>query len=368
MLSFAVLSGLVIRQEFLLLKSGSRITAVILSASVRMAVLGAAVAAALSALLIFFNRRIILSPIKGLTETAKQITRGNFVLFEQRGTHCREILGCKKTACPSYNDNSIPCWLMSGTLCERGKPVGEFALKLGSCLKCVVYKDLKGDEIRQLIDNFNRMTLTIKENREEMMSHAEEMENSYLQTVMALTNAMEAIDPDTKGHSLRVAELSDKIAVALNFSELERKQLKFAALLHDVGKIGIDSRILLKPGRLNGREKREIMTHPEKGVKLLEPVDFLKPVLGAIRHHHERLDGSGYPYGIRGEEIPFQARIISVADTWDAMLSNRHYRKALSSVYAMAEIERLSGIHFDPAVVNEFIRNGHAEIARMERS
>ncbi|MDP2279741.1 MAG: hypothetical protein Q8K51_16150, partial [Nitrospirota bacterium] len=126
----------------------------------RMTGLGITVSVILSALLIILARRMLISPIKGLTEAARQITTGRFVLFNQRGTHCYEMLNCEKKECPSYGNKSIPCWLENGTLC-KGKPAGDFALKLGDCFKCRVYKELHGDELRQLIDKFNEMSLTL---------------------------------------------------------------------------------------------------------------------------------------------------------------------------------------------------------------
>jgi len=183
------------------------------------------------------------------------------------------------------------------------------------------------------------------------------MEYSYLQTVTALINAIDVKDPDITGHGKRVAEISDGIAMSLHLSEQEREPLMFAALLHDVGKIGVGKEILWKPRILNESERNEMRAHPDKGIQILHPVCFLKPAFAAIRHHHERFDGLGYPLGLRGEAIPLIARIISVADAWDAMLSNRPYRNALSVDHAKKELERHAGTQFDPEVVAEFIRN-----------
>lgn len=568
--------------------------------------IGFAVSASIiiSALLIILARRMLISPIKGLTEAARQIARGNFVLFNQRGTHCYEILDCKKTECPSHKyDDAIPCWLESGTLCE-GKVTGDFALKLGDCYKCRVYKELKGDELRQLIDKFNKMSLTMEKHESDIKNHINnieyvnqelrksntklntlldasrlttstlkldeilsaslkiilnvthlkagiillleedlekkcyeffecdayncpaykaalncwrlsgtmchsgdasacpfnstalqcwksrrihshhtiarkfdekmgscsnceffanivlipkmvagfqngshigkklrldsttiqkalimgraiadysginpfnlpidtatelavplkmqdemlgilylasdeahlydkeeiaffqllsevissgilnsriyyDIETSYLQTVMALANAIEAKDPYTKGHTERVAAVSVKIADSLNLSEQEKDHLSFAALLHDIGKIGISKEILWKHCSLDECEEEEVKTHPDRGIQILEPVHFLKPILSTIRHHHERFDGSGYPLGLKGKEIPFKARIISIADTWDAMLSDRPYRRALTAEEAKNELKKHSGIQFDPEIVAAFIK------------
>ncbi|MDP2277817.1 MAG: HD domain-containing protein, partial [Nitrospirota bacterium] len=188
-----------------------------------------------------------------------------------------------------------------------------------------------------------------------------DMENSYLQTVMALANAIEAKDPYTKGHTERVANLSIKIADFFKLTKQEKEHLTFAALLHDIGKIGISKEILWKHCGLDECEEDEVKTHPDKGVQILEPVHFLKPILPAIRHHHEKFDGSGYPLGLKGKEIPFRARIISIADTWDAMLSDRPYRKALSIEEAKNELKKHSGVQFDPEIVDAFLKALEAE-------
>jgi HD-GYP domain-containing protein (c-di-GMP phosphodiesterase class II) len=182
----------------------------------------------------------------------------------------------------------------------------------------------------------------------------DDMETSCLQIVTALSNAVEAKDEYTRGHSERVARLSDSIAEECNLGRQERKYMLFASILHDVGKIGIGRDILLKRCKLEPREEKELRTHPEKGVRILEPVSFLNPILPAILHHHERFDGSGYPDGLEGKEIPFKARILSITDAWDAMLSTRPYRKAVPFETARAEILSCAGSHFDPELVAIF--------------
>ena len=185
----------------------------------------------------------------------------------------------------------------------------------------------------------------------------EDMETSYFQTVMALSNAVEAKDPYTRGHSERVADLCMKTADALNLSRQEKEHLRFAAILHDVGKIGISRDLLRKKSCLEEWEENEIRSHPERGVQILEPIHFLKPALPAIRFHHERFDGTGYPLGLKGKEIPFKARIICVADAWDAMLSTRPYRDALSIELAKKELKSHAGTQFDPEIVDFFVNS-----------
>jgi putative nucleotidyltransferase with HDIG domain len=183
----------------------------------------------------------------------------------------------------------------------------------------------------------------------------DDIDRSYLQTVGALANAIEAKDPYTKGHSERVADLSIKMADALGLSAQEKEHLNFAALLHDVGKIGINRDILWKHCSLDECEEDEMRSHPDKGVQILAPINFLKPALSSIRHHHEQFDGSGYPLGLKGGEIPLKARILSVADAWDAMRSDRPYRAALSVEEAKNEVLRYSGIQFDPKIIEALV-------------
>jgi putative nucleotidyltransferase with HDIG domain len=231
-------------------------------------------------------------------------------------------------------------------------------LQDGDCRRCRVYRELKGDEIVQLQDNFNRMSLTLRKNERDNAAYIREIEGlnrdteiSFLQTVTALSNAIEAKDPYTRGHSERVAEFCEKVAEAMNLGDPERKELRFAAILHDVGKIGIDRDLLRKNSGLSDGEEFQIRSHPEWGVQILEPVRFLRPVLPTIRHHHERFDGSGYPFGLKGKDIPLNARIVCIADAWDAMRSDRPYRNALPVERAVEELKENAGTQFDPEIV-----------------
>lgn len=179
--------------------------------------------------------------------------------------------------------------------------------------------------------------------------------NTYYETIRALAHALEMRDSYTHGHSERVARFAKRIARKLELEPLQMEVLEQAALLHDIGKIGIRDSVLHKNGQLNGREREDIERHPVIGDNILHPVGFLNDALLAVLHHHEHFDGSGYPSGLAGEDIPLVARIIAVADTFDAMTSNRPYRKALSKEVAINEIVRQSGTQFDPVVVEAFI-------------
>jgi len=177
------------------------------------------------------------------------------------------------------------------------------------------------------------------------------MRKVYLDTIRALAAAIDAKDPYTKGHSERVADISVALAQELNLSGRDIESIEYTALLHDIGKIGIADNILGKNSSLTNKEFDKIKEHTVMGAKIIEPVDFLKNSYKAIYHHHEKYNGKGYPDGIKSEKIPMLARIIAVADAYDAMSSDRPYRKKLSHNKILRELEEQSGKQFDPEVV-----------------
>jgi diguanylate cyclase (GGDEF)-like protein len=177
-----------------------------------------------------------------------------------------------------------------------------------------------------------------------------------LATVQALAAAVDAKDPYTKGHSQRVASLARSLAVRMGGSEAFIDQVYAAGTLHDVGKIGVPDAILAKPSQLTKEESMVMATHPVLGEVIVAKVPQLASLLPGVRHHHERWDGAGYPDGLSGEGIPLQARYLAVADTFDAMTTDRPYRKALSDQVALAEIERCAGTQFQPELAKEFVR------------
>jgi len=181
------------------------------------------------------------------------------------------------------------------------------------------------------------------------------MRKVYLDTIRALAAAIDAKDPYTKGHSERVAEMSVALAQELNLSDRDIENIEYTALLHDIGKIGIADNILGKNGSLTNKEFDKIKEHTVMGAKIIEPVDFLKDSYKAIYHHHERYNGDGYPDGIKEKDIPLSARIIAVADAYDAMGSDRPYRKKLSNDKILNELKDQSGKQFDPEVIKAFI-------------
>ena len=183
----------------------------------------------------------------------------------------------------------------------------------------------------------------------------EELKGMYFSVLSSLAQAMEKKDIGTYGHSRRVGHYARLIAAAIDLGEEDRERLKAAALLHDIGKIGITDFILGKNGRLDVAEMQEVKNHPMKGVEILKPLKQFHSILPAILHHHEYYDGSGYPDGLTGEDIPLLARIITVCDTYDAIMSNRPYRAAGTHEKALSELTKYSGIQFDPVIVKAFV-------------
>jgi len=175
-------------------------------------------------------------------------------------------------------------------------------------------------------------------------------------TIKVLALALDARDHYTHGHSQEVTEYSVVIAQEMNLSKEEITIIRDAGLLHDIGKIGIPDAVLLKPGRLTEEEYAHIKKHPEIGRKILSQVSSLAEIIPLIYHHHERYDGSGYPEGLSGEMIPLGARILAVSDAYQAMTSDRPYRKALPMQVAIDELERFKGKQFDPTIVETFLR------------
>lgn len=181
----------------------------------------------------------------------------------------------------------------------------------------------------------------------------EELERTFRQTVQSLVRALEAMDPYTAGHSDRVAKYARLMAEQLGLSGADVDLLMQAALMHDIGKIGCHAN-LNKPGTLSSEEYEVFRAHPRFGKEIIEPITFLQAILPGVHLHHERWDGKGYPMGLVGEDIPLQARILAVADTYDAMTSSRAYRTAMHHAVAMQEMRRCAGSQFDPAVVAAF--------------
>jgi putative nucleotidyltransferase with HDIG domain len=206
-------------------------------------------------------------------------------------------------------------------------------------------------EISELAETFNHMAGDIEEYVERLKRAAAENRELFLGSIRMLAAAIDEKDPYTRGHSGRVAKYSMVIGEALGLEAGDLEGLRISALLHDVGKIGVDDRVLKKPGKLTSEEFDLMKQHTIKGANIMRPVAQLKNVLPGIELHHERMDGAGYPYGLQGDQIPLMARIISVADTLDAITTNRPYQSAMDLEYAMNSIRSLANARFDPKVV-----------------
>ncbi|MCH7779368.1 MAG: HD domain-containing protein, partial [Acidobacteria bacterium] len=182
-----------------------------------------------------------------------------------------------------------------------------------------------------------------------------ELQDSYESSLQTLVTALDFRDNETQGHSYRVVQYAVMVAKVMGIGEPDLTWIRRGAILHDVGKIGIPDAILKKPGKLDPKEWKVMKRHPEMGYRMLEHIRFLEPALDIVLSHQERFDGSGYPRGLKGEEIPRGARVFAVVDTFDAMTSDRPYRKALSIDDACNEIKEWSGRQFDPAVAEAFL-------------
>ncbi len=191
---------------------------------------------------------------------------------------------------------------------------------------------------------------------EKVKVQADKIRNSFMNAVTALALALDAKDEYTSGHSGRVSEISVVIAKEMAMPENAVEKIRLAGLIHDIGKIGVKEAVLNKPGKLTSEEFEHIKTHPAIGERILKPIVEEREILDMVRLHHERFDGRGYPDGLSGEQIPVGAAIMALADAYDAMTSDRPYRKSLGNSIAVEEIKKGSGTQFTPDVVAAFLR------------
>ena len=203
-------------------------------------------------------------------------------------------------------------------------------------------------EIRELAEIYNRAAVSVR-------AAGENLEAAYLEFVGSLANALDARDQYTAGHSSRVSQLSCATASALKLGPDEVERIRIGALLHDVGKIGVADSVLQKPGRLTDEEFAIVKQHPVIGRRILEGVQGFAPYLAAVELHHENWDGTGYPKGQTGYETPIEARIIHVSDAYDAMTTDRSYRRGMSHEKAISILIQFAGIQFDPHIVETFV-------------
>lgn len=212
-------------------------------------------------------------------------------------------------------------------------------------------------ELADLSENFNRMSESISTAVNNLKRAARENHELFINSIRALAAAIDAKDPYTRGHSERVARYSSLVAKEMGLPSEDVRRVRLSALLHDVGKIGIDDRIIRKPTALTEEEFEIMKSHPVKGAAIMDAIPELHDVIPGMKHHHERWEGGGYPDGLTGEEIPLQARIVSVADTFDAMTTTRPYQQAMDLRFVFQRLRDLAGNRFDPQVVDALIRS-----------
>lgn len=235
--------------------------------------------------------------------------------------------------------------------CEKSDKMDQLLLLVESGIKAVAQMNL----IRQI--------------NEELKDTYDKLEQAYMESIETLRFTVEAKDPYTRGHSDRVSEYSVLIGKKLGLSEPDLKILKLGGLFHDIGKIGVPDSILLKESKLTDDEYSEIKNHPTIGAHILSNATIFRDILPIVKHHHERYDGNGYPGKLKGEDIPYLARIAAVADSFDAMTSKRTYRDSLPLDVVKSEIERCKGTQFDPAIADAFLDildTQYAEISQIQ--
>jgi putative nucleotidyltransferase with HDIG domain len=252
---------------------------------------------------------------------------------------------------PLLRREGFTSYLGTPIVSKGGAPIGAMALYLKKPKR---YSDNDIDFVKTMGSQ-----IAIALDREQFIDRIHEMN---FESVYSLVQAIEMRDPYTRGHSLQVAKLASAIAEAIGFTGRDLELVKFAGLLHDVGKIAVPECILQKPSFLTNDEWKVIQLHPKQSATIIDPIKGLRQIRDWVLYHHERWDGRGYPKNIRGDRIPIQSRILSVCDTFSAMTEDRPYRKRLSDEEARTEIRKVSGSQLDPKIANIFLDlgvNGH---------
>jgi len=280
------------------------------------------------------NTRI--KPGLGIAGRAFQTGETIFVTDPQQNTQYKDFIGKEEQKDPFI---AIPLKL-------KDKPFGVLNLHLSREKESFTDYDLK---FLTLLAGETAITL-------ENIKLYESLENFYLEMVQTLARVIDAKDSYTGDHAGRARQKARRLAEELKMPEQMLRYVEYAALLHDIGKIGIDGGILSKPGKLTAEEYDEIKKHPAIGYQILSPIHFLGPVAQMVLYHQEWFNGMGYPEGLKGEEIPLGARIVATIDAWDAMRSDRPYRKALGVDIAESELTKGAGRQFDPQVVKAFLK------------
>jgi putative nucleotidyltransferase with HDIG domain len=216
--------------------------------------------------------------------------------------------------------------------------------------------DQEGNAFLEMLANQAAIAIDNAELFEHLQSTNAELMMAYDETIEGWSRAMDLRDQETEGHTLRVTEMTLRVAKDMGFSAAELMQIRRGTLLHDIGKMGVSDQILRKPGALTDEEWVSMRKHPQLAYEMLLPITYLRSALDIPYCHHEKWDGSGYPRGLKGEEIPLVARIFALADVWDALTSDRPYRKAWTKEKAMEYLREQSGSHFDPRLAEIFIK------------
>jgi HD-GYP domain-containing protein (c-di-GMP phosphodiesterase class II) len=211
------------------------------------------------------------------------------------------------------------------------------------------------DEITSLTHSFNKMVASLQKSKTDLVQAHQDTIEAYDRTIEGWCKALELRDDVTEGHTQRVTDMTVSIACAMGFNDEQLVHIRRGALMHDIGKMAIPDSILKKPGSLNDREWQVMRNHPNYAYEMLHRIAYLKPALTIPYCHHEKWDGSGYPRGLKEEEIPLEARIFAIADVWDALRSKRPYRAALPVAEVLGMIKKEKGTHFDPQVVDVFL-------------
>ncbi len=276
-----------------------------------------------------------LKPGEGIAGRAFEKGEIIFVTNPQRNPDYDKFLG--------YDEQMEP--FVSIPLKIQGKSIGVLNIHLPKHKTSFTDWELKfltilADEVSVMVEN-----ITLYQS----------IEKFYIELVQTLARIIDAKDSYTGDHATRARERALKLSKKLSVPEKMLRTIEYAALLHDMGKIGIDEKIITKPGKLTDEEYKQMKKHPEIAYDILSPIEFLSPVAKIVLYHHEWYNGMGYPDGLKGEEIPLGSRIVSVIDAWDAMTSDRPYRKALSKEAAIEELKKGSGRQFDPKVVDAFL-------------
>jgi len=233
-------------------------------------------------------------------------------------------------------------------------------------------KSDKFDQLLLLIESGIKSVAQMQEIQRinaELSDTYEKLEKAYMESIQTIRYTVEAKDTYTRGHSDRVAEYSVLIGEKLGLGEEDIRRLRIGGLFHDVGKIGVPDNILQKNGKLSDDEYSEIKNHPTIGAHILSPASIFQDIIPIVKHHHERYDGHGYPGMLKGEDIPYLARITAIADSFDAMVSRRVYRESLSTETAISEIENNKGTQFDPNIADAFLdilRNDYDKIKEIQ--